>query len=141
MFKTIVFGVLGVIVGAVFLRAQASGDSELRLLMANGKTAVVEPIKEYQSFSRSGQTIYTAELKFRTEAGQAMTIKRSFPEAVLKDFGAGRPVNIYYMPGNPSQVGFAQEAGGSSFLKWVGWFFVIASLGYTGLGLLASQKK
>ncbi|WP_431096483.1 hypothetical protein [Polaromonas aquatica] len=141
MFKTILFGVLGVIVGAVFLRAQASGDSELRLVMANGKTAVVEPIKEYKSFSRSGQTIYTAELKFRTDTGQAMTIKRSFPEAVLKDFEAGRPVNIYYMPGNPSQVGFAQEAGGSSFLKWVGWFFVIASLGYTGLGLLASQKK
>ncbi|WP_457282754.1 hypothetical protein [Polaromonas sp. P5_D5] len=141
MFKTILFGVLGVIVGAVFLRVQASGDSELRLLMASGKTAVVEPIKEYKSFSRSGQTIYTAELKFRTEAGQPMVIKRSFPEAVLKDFAAGKPVSIYYMPNNPSQVGFAQEAGGSSFLKWVGWFFVIASLGYTGLGLLASQKK
>ena len=109
--------------------------------MASGKTAVVEPIREYKSFSRSGQTVYTAELKFRTDTGQAMTIKRSFPEAVLKDFQAGRPVNIYYMPGDPSQVGFAQEAGGSSFLKWIGWFFIVASLGYTGLGLLASQKK
>ena len=141
MFKTILFGVLGVIVGAVFLRAQASSDNELRILMAKGKTAVVEQIKEYKSFSQKGHTTYTAELKFRTEAGRPMTIKRSFPEAVLKDFEAGRPVNIYYMPGDPSQVGFAQEAGGSSFLKWVGWFFIIASLGYTGLGLLASQKK
>jgi len=107
----ILYKVLGVIAGLVFLGFGFQERSELSNIKKHGEKSVVEPISGYQEFKQSGSSTYTAEFHFTTADGRQMVVKRSFPEEVLEDFKAGRPVEIFYMPRDPSTFVFARVEG------------------------------
>ena len=107
----ILFKILGVIAGLVFLGFGYKERSEVSNLKKHGERAVVEPISGYQEFKQGGSSTYTAEFHFTTADGRQMAVKHSFPEEVLEDFQAGRPVEIFYMPRSPSSFVFARDEG------------------------------
>jgi len=105
----VLYKILGVIVGLVFLGFGYQERSELSNVKKHGERAVVEPISGYQQFKQSGSSTYTAEFHFTTADGRPIVMKHSFPEEVLEDFQAGRPVEIFYMPTNPYEFVFARD--------------------------------
>jgi hypothetical protein len=105
----LLFKILGALVGVVFLIAGFNERSELSSLHKRGKRAVVEPIGQFQEFKKSGSSTYTAEFRFKTEDGRQMAVKHSFPEEVLADFKAGKPVEIIYQPSDPNNFVFANQ--------------------------------
>jgi hypothetical protein len=74
-----------------------------------GKRAVVEPIGQYTEFKQSGSSTYTAEFHYTTVDGQPIVTKSSFPEEVLEEFKAGKPVEVIYQANDPGTFVFASE--------------------------------
>ncbi|CAN7317758.1 DUF3592 domain-containing protein [Acidovorax sp. LjRoot129] len=105
----LLFKLLGAAAGLVFVIAGFNERSELTSIQKRGKRAVVEPITQYTEFSKRGSSTYTAEFRFTTDDGRKMVVKHSFPEEVLADFKASKPVEIVYMPADPSNFVFARE--------------------------------
>ncbi|MEO7885569.1 MAG: DUF3592 domain-containing protein [Polaromonas sp.] len=105
----IVFKILGVLVGLVFIVFGFQERSEISGIQKRGKRVVVEPISKYTEFKKSGSSTYTAEFHFTTEDGRKITAKHSFPEEVLADFKSGKPVEIAYMPNDPSTFVFSSQ--------------------------------
>lgn len=75
----------------------------------HGKIAIVEPIGKYQEVTKTkgGKVVevyYTADLQFNTEAGQHITIHRSFSNEMLEKFKAGEEVTLKYLPEHPDQT-------------------------------------
>lgn len=114
----LLFKVLGAVAGLVFAVAGFQERSELSRTLKNGKHAVVEPIKQYTEFKKSGSSTYTAEFRFKTEDGQQVVTKHSFPEEVLAEFKAARPVEIAYLPNDPTSFVFLKQT--SSWLMVIG---------------------
>lgn len=123
----LLFKILGVLAGIVFIAFGMQERSELSRTLKIGKHAVVEPITQYTEFKKSGSSTYTAELRFKTESGQQMVVKHSFPEEVLAEFKANRPVEIAYLPNDPSSFVFVKQAS-SWTLVLVGGALALAAL-------------
>ena len=123
----IVYKVLGVIVGLAFMGYGIQERLELASIQKNGKHATVEPIANYTEFNRRGSTTYTAEFHFKTEDGRQIVAKHSFPEEVLADFQASKPVEVVYLPNDPNTFVFAKQEPS--------WFLV---LGGAALGIAAA---
>jgi len=123
----VLYKILGVLAGLVFVGFGFQERSELSRLKKHGQRAVVEPISEYQQFKQSGSSTYTAEFHFTTADGQPAVVKHSFPEGVLEDFQAGRPVEIFYNPKDPTSFIFARDEG-SWMLVGIGAALAIAAL-------------
>jgi hypothetical protein len=123
----ILFKVLGAIAGLVFIVSGFQGRSELSSLQKRGKRAVVEPVSQYTEFKQRGSSTYTAEFHFKTEDGRQMVVKHSFPEEVLADFKAKRPVEILYLPTDPSSFVFANQKA-SWTLTAIGAAILVAAL-------------
>ena len=123
----VLFKVIGVIAGIVFLVAGMQERSELSKTLKYGKHAVVEPITQYTEFKKSGSSTYTAEFHFKTDAGQQMVVKHSFPEEVLAEFKANRSVEIAYMPNDPSGFVFVKQQSSWTLLL-IGGALAIAAL-------------
>lgn len=127
MARNLLFKVLGVAAGAVFLVYGLQERQSLSRLKRSGESAVVQPVGQYTEIKKSGQSIYTAEIVFKTQAGQEIRTKHSFPAAVLDDFKAGTPVVVVYKPNDPHTFVFAKEQS-SWFLPILGVGIAIASL-------------
>ena len=108
----ILFKLLGALAALVFIGYGLKDRSEVTSLQKRGKLATVEPIGKYTEFKQRGLSTYTAEFRFKTEDGRNIVQKHSFPEEVLSDFKAGKPVQIVYMPNNPSTFVFASKRPG-----------------------------
>lgn len=105
----LLFKLLGAAAGLVFVIAGFNERSDVTNVQKRGMRTVVEPITQYTEFRKKGSSTYTAEFRFTTADGRKMTVKHSFPEEVLADFKASRPVEIVYMPSDPSHFVFAKE--------------------------------
>lgn len=123
----ILFKVLGVLAALAFIIVGFKGRSEITSIQRHGKFATVEPIGQYLQFKQGSYSTYTAEFHFKTEEGRDMVQKHSFPEEVLSDFKAGRPVQIIYLPNDPSTFVFAREQPGW-WLIIAGFVFLVAVL-------------
>lgn len=123
----LLFKIIGVLAGIVFIAFGMQERSELSRTLKLGKHAVVEPITRYTEFKKSGSSTYTAEFRFKTDSGQQMVVKHSFPEEVLAEFKANRPVEIAYMPNDPSSFVFVKQHS-SWTLVLVGGALMLAAL-------------
>jgi len=108
----VLFKLLGALAALVFIGYGLKERSEVTSVQKRGKLVTVEPIANYTEFKQSGSSTYTAEFHFKTEDGREMVQKHSFPEEVLADFKAGKPVQIVYLPNDPSNFVFAREKPG-----------------------------
>ncbi|MBD9392744.1 DUF3592 domain-containing protein [Acidovorax sp. ACV01] len=124
----LLFKILGALAGIVFIVFGMQERSELSRTLKIGKHAVVEPITQYTEFKKSGSTTYTAEFRFKTDNGQQMVVKHSFPEEVLAEFKANRPVEIAYMPSDPSSFVFVKQQSSWTLVLIGGALFVAALL-------------
>lgn len=121
------FKILGVLAGLVFVIFGFKENSELSRIQKLGKRATVEPIGQYMQFKRSGSTTYMAEFHFTTEDGRPIVAKHRFPEEVLADFKASRPVQVIYLPSDPQTFVFASERR-SWTLTIIGVILALAAL-------------
>ena len=108
----VLFKVLGALAALVFIGYGLKDRSEVTSIQEQGKLAIVEPITNYTEFKQGGSSTYTAEFRFKIEGGREIVLKHSFPEEVLSDFKAGKPVQIFYLPSDPSNFVFAGEKPG-----------------------------
>ena len=109
MARNLLFKVLGVTAGLVFLAYGVQERQSLSRLKKSGESAVVQPIQNYTEIKKSGQSIYTAEIAFKSQAGQEIRTKHSFPTEVLADFKSGTPVVVVYKPNDPHAFVFERE--------------------------------
>jgi hypothetical protein len=123
----VLFKVLGVLAALVFIGYGLKDRSEVTSIQKRGKLATVRPIANYTEFKKSGSSTYTAEFHFKTEDGRDIVQKHSFPAEVLSDFQAGKPVQIVYLPNDPSTFVFASEKPGWALVIG-GVVFLIAAL-------------
>ncbi|WP_162932662.1 DUF3592 domain-containing protein [Solimonas sp. K1W22B-7] len=119
--KSLVFKILGVVIGVGVAVAGCSERSRIEQLKKIGTVAIVEPISEYTDSSSRGNHTYTAEFVFETEDGTTITKKTSFPKELIADFEAGTPVKVFYNPTNPSEFVFEKQEPE--------WFVVIFGIG------------
>ncbi|WP_010465032.1 DUF3592 domain-containing protein [Acidovorax radicis] len=124
----LLFKILGALAGIVFIVFGMQERSELSRTLKIGKHAVVEPITQYTEFKKSGSTTYTAEFRFKTDNGQQIVVKHSFPEEVLAEFKANRPVEIAYMPSDPSSFVFVKQQYSWTLVLIGGALFIAALL-------------
>lgn len=108
----VLFKLLGALAALVFIGYGLKDRSEITSIQKHGTLATVEPIADYTEFKQGGSSTYTAEFHFKTEDGRDIVLKHSFPEEVLADFQAGRPVQIFYLQNDPSTIVFANEKPG-----------------------------
>jgi len=106
--------VLGVICGLVFFGAGIYEYISVSHLRSSGHQAIVQPIDKYEKRSSRGIDTYYAQFKFKTEAGNEISMRKEFPEELLKDFSSNTPVKIFYNPKDPTE--FAFEKGGPSWI-------------------------
>src|SRR5215472_3540165 len=116
----VAYKILGVLAGLVFLVYGCVERSDIAKVHRLGKPAVVAPISSYTEFRNRGSTTYTAEFRFKTEAGRDVVTKHSFPKEVLEDFQSGAPVRVLYLPDDPYTFVFEKERPS--------WTLVIAGL-------------
>ncbi len=124
----VLFKFLGALAALAFIGYALKDRSEITSIQEHGKIAVVAPIGDYSVFKRGGSSTYTAEFHFKTEDGREIVQKRSFPEEVLSDFQAGKPVEIVYLPNDPNTFVFAREKAGWGLVIGGGAFLVAALL-------------
>jgi hypothetical protein len=108
--RSVIFKILGIIVCLVFVVTGIFDHRSQVRLKKMGHVAVLDRVQEYTDRSQKGMHTYTAELSFKTEAGNQVRFKHSFPESALDDFKAGVPVSVYYDPNDPSEISFAKES-------------------------------
>jgi hypothetical protein len=124
----ILFKLLGALAALVFITYGFKDRSEITSIQRSGKFATVKPIANYTEFKQSGFSTYTAEFHFKTEDGRDIVQGHSFPEEVLSDFKAGKPVQIVYLPNDPSTFVFARDKPG--------WWLIICGFGLLLTALL-----
>jgi uncharacterized protein DUF3592 len=105
----ILFKLLGLIAGLTLFVYGLQDRREQNRIRANGQVAVVEPITGYKEFKSKGSSTYTAEFKFKTSDGRDITQKHSFPEELIEDFKAGKPVQVVYMTQDPNTFIFEKD--------------------------------
>ncbi|MDQ1812119.1 DUF3592 domain-containing protein [Massilia sp. CCM 9210] len=66
-----------------------------------GRIAVIEPIQGHTVHRLRSTTTYKAVFHFTTETGAKVVRTRSFPEELLPDLEAGKPVRVIYDPDKP----------------------------------------
>lgn len=125
--RTIVYKVLGVVAGLVFLGFGIAERSSINRVKATGVETVVEPIEGYTVRKSRGSTTYSAQFSFKPESGRQVSKMKSFPEELLPDFKSGGPVKIFYDPRDPGEFVFEKEKP-SWFLVLVGAGIVVAAL-------------
>jgi Protein of unknown function (DUF3592) len=119
---------LGALAGLVFMAYGFKFRADITNIQRHGKFATVESIDKYTEFKQGYNSTYTAEFHFKTEDGRNIVQKHSFPEEALADFKAGRPVQIIYLPDDPSTfIFFGEEPG---------WWLIIGGLALAVASLL-----
>ena len=124
--RSYLFKILGVIAGLVFAGYGLVDRQSTTRLKRVGEPATVRPIQNYTAHKQRGRTNYMATFNYKTATGSEVNRAKSFPEEVLKEFEAGRPVKIFYDPRNPSEFVFEKEDPG--------WLLVV---GGVVIGVLA----
>jgi len=119
---------LGALAGLVFMVCGFKFRADITSFQRHGKFATVESIDKYTEFKQGSNSTYTAEVHFKTQDGRGIVQKHSFPEEALADFKAGSPVQIIYLPDDPSTFIFAREEPG--------WWLIIGGLALAVASLL-----
>lgn len=125
--RSLLFKVLGVCVGLVFVITGMVARNDLIRLKSMNQVAVVDPIEQYTEHRKSGTSTYTAEFHFKTESGAEVRKKQSFPGKLLEDFKSNIPVKVIYDPRNPSIFAFQKEKTDWTSV-WVGISLIVAAL-------------
>lgn len=101
MFKPLILILLGV----VYAGYSAKHLMDDRALEQHGKMAVVEPIAQYtQTTHKKGlseRREYDANVTFKTESGETVTVKKKLSVDLIEQFASGGRVSIRYLPENP----------------------------------------
>ncbi len=121
----LLFKLVGAIAAIAFIVFGFQERSEITSVKKMGKLATVEPITQYTEFKKSGSSTFTAEFHFKTEDGRQVVQKHSFPEEVLADFKAGKPVRIYYLPSDTSTFVFESDKPGWTLV--IGGFVLLVA--------------
>jgi len=114
--RRLVFKLLGVAAGLVFVVAGVQERRDLARFRTHGRLAEVAPPAQWQEWRSSGSTTYTAEIRFTTDTGRAVVQKHSLPEAAVEAFKARQPVRVRYLPDEPGEFVFEQEEPGWGLL-------------------------
>jgi hypothetical protein len=112
----LLYKIIGVVIGLAVVAYGIQERSEITSIQAHGKHEADDPITEYKEFKQSGSSTYTAEFHYKIDDGRQFSIKHSFPEEVLEEIKAGKPVEIVYMPNDPSAFVFASEKASWTFV-------------------------
>ncbi len=123
MKKYLTLKTLGIMLGALILLAGFYDRQSFIDIKSTGLPAMVNPIEQYST----RKATYKADISFTTKSGEKITQSNVyFPEAVLQDFEANKPVVIYYKPENPSEFVFEKDEASWSVVI-IGAFFIIAA--------------
>jgi hypothetical protein len=125
MNKKLLYKILAVIAGLVFVCTGISDNRHISRLKRYGVAAVVIPPDSYVDHSQNGSHTYTAEISFKTSDNVAVTVKHSLPSEALDSMKAHRPVTIYYDPKDPTDLVFAQDKAN----WWLPIFGVLLAVG------------
>ena len=127
MGKKFFYKVAAVLIGLVFIGAGISENRHISRLKRFGSPAEVIPPESYTDHSHSGSHTYTAEISFKTTAGELVKVKHAMPEAALDSMKARQPVTIYYDPRDPSDFVFAQDET-DWWMPLLGGGFIVAAV-------------
>src|SRR5438105_14377869 len=134
MLKSFIVMLIGLVMAAVTIKDTIDD----RAFERRGKTAEAEPLEKYVQITTTKKNYpttvsYKADVQFRTESGQLVSVNKKLPVETLQQFAAGRPVTIRYLPDDPRNTRWGDEqgklggAGGIAFwiavmLGGVWWF-------------------
>ncbi len=110
MGKKLLYKILAVVIGLVFIGAGISENRHISRLKRFGSPAEVIPPDGYTDHNHNGSHTYTADISFKTGSGELMRQNHSMPEAALESMKAHQPVTVYYDPKDPSDFVFAQDS-------------------------------
>jgi len=111
MNKKLVYKILAVVAGVVFLGAGFSENHRISRLKRFGQTATVIAPDSYMDHSRNGVHTYTADIAFKLPNGDTVRAKHSVPGEAIEAMKANQPVTVYYDSRDPSEFVFAQDSG------------------------------
>ena len=109
MNKKLLYKILAVVAGFVFIVAGINENRHISRLKRFGIAAEVIPPGSYTDHSQNGTHTYTADITFKTSDNSTVTEKHSLPSAALESMKAHQPVTVYYDPHDPSDFVFAQD--------------------------------
>lgn len=110
MDKRLLYPILALLVGLVFIVAGIGENHHLSRLKRFGIAAVVTPPDSYTDHSKNGSHTYTADIAFKLADGRPMSVRHSLPSEAIDAMKAGRPVTIHYDARDPSDLVFEQDS-------------------------------
>jgi len=126
MNKKLVYKILAILAGVVFLGAGFSENHRISRLKRFGQTATVIVPDTYTDHSRNGVHTYTAEISFKLPNGDTIRQQHSVPSEAIDAMKAHQPVTVYYDSRDPNEFAFAQDAT-SWMMPTLGAGFVVAA--------------
>jgi len=109
MTKQLLFKILGIVAGLVFIVAGISANHHLSRLKRFGTSAEVIPPDSYTDHNHNGSHTFTGQIRFKLADGGEITRNHSIPEKALDSMKAGQPVTVLYDPRDPTDFVFTQE--------------------------------
>jgi hypothetical protein len=102
-----------------------------RALEARGKDAVIEPMETVTEITRTRakQTVmvsYEGRIRFETDDGRPVEVKKYIPAPLLDDLANGKPVLIRYLPDKPTTARLPGDQGSDSVDVAIGSIFLLA---------------
>jgi len=126
MTKQLLYKILGIIAGIVFIVGGISANHHLSRLKRFGTSAEVIPPDSYTDHNHNGSHTFTGQIKFKLADGSEMSRNHSIPEKALDSMKAGQPVTVFYDSTDPSDFVFAQEES-EYWLPLLGVGFIIGA--------------
>lgn len=124
-----VWGGLALAAGVAFAVFIFEDGAEGRRIDKQGVEATVEPISQYREVRRRGEGIrYSVDLKFKTDKGAPVTVKRMVSHNIIEQSRSGQPVRVRYIPGEVSALKVLgnEEPWLTKLLMWgVTAFFIL----------------
>ncbi|MEO5687408.1 MAG: DUF3592 domain-containing protein [Burkholderiaceae bacterium] len=126
MSKKLLYKILAVVIGLVFIGTGFSESRHISRLKRFGSQAEVIPPESYTDHSHNGSHTFTAEITFKTASGDIVRQKHSMPEAALESMKARQPVTVFYDSKDPSDFVFAQDST-DWWMPLLGGGFIVAA--------------
>lgn len=105
MFKAILLALVGLSYAIFSIVSMLDGKA----VASRGKTTQIEPLETVTEVTRKkrnypDQVSYEGEIRFVTEEGQTVTVKKSLPASLIESMMQGNPVLIRYLPDKPTKT-------------------------------------
>ena len=124
---------LALLIAALALGHSALLYDESRQIVLHGLPAPVQAVENSKKIKRSGDDVtFRADITYTAPDGRAVTAKAPISATSLDAFHAGRPLQVRYLPDEPTVIRIAGEEyeGGS-------WLLVILGTGALAYGAFA----